>query len=232
MALGRAIVRKPKIFLMDEPLSNLDSNLRTQMRIEISKLHSKLDATFIYVTHDQIEAMTMGTRIVIMEDGKIQQIGTPQEVYENPNNIFVARFIGSPSMNILDGIVVVNEEEIQLKVSIGEDNEDSAKYIKIPKTQQDVLKINNYINKRIKIGLRPESIEVSADWDFNTFKAYVTMVERVGLDTYIYFDIHGDNCCVKTTNINNDIKIGDYISFYIDKQKTYLFDYETELRII
>lgn len=232
VALGRAIVRKPKIFLMDEPLSNLDSNLRTQMRIEISKLHSKLDATFIYVTHDQIEAMTMGTRIVIMEDGKIQQIGTPQEVYENPNNIFVARFIGSPSMNILDGIVVVNEEEIQLKVSIGEDNEDSAKYIKIPKTQQDVLKINNYINKRIKIGLRPESIEVSADWDFNTFKAYVTMVERVGLDTYIYFDIHGYNCCVKTTNINNDIKIGDYISFYIDKQKTYLFDYETELRII
>lgn len=231
VALGRAIVRSPKIFLMDEPLSNLDSKLRTQMRIEISKLHRRLDATFIYVTHDQTEAMTMGTRIVVMENGKIHQVGTPQEVYEKPNNIFVAKFIGSPSMNVFDGIVVINEEDIQLKVHIQKDNEDSIVYFKLPKNKQDTLRNNNYINKRIKIGIRPESIIVEANKDFNIFKTYITMVERMGLDTYIYFDIHGENCIAKT-NIKNEIKIGDYISFYIDKEKIHVFDYETSLRII
>ena len=230
VALARAIVRKPKIFLMDEPLSNLDSNLRTQMRIEISKLHRELDATFIYVTHDQTEAMTMGTRIVIMEDGKIQQVGTPLEVYEGPNNIFVARFIGNPSMNILDGIVVLNGEEIQLKVFIEKDNEDSVIFIKIPKNQQNVLRINNYIDKKIRIGLRPEDIDIRTNEDFNIFKTSITMLESTGMDTYIYFDIYGKNCSLKT-NTKQDIKIGDYINFYIDKEKIYLFDYDTGIRI-
>lgn len=231
VALGRAIVRNPKVFLMDEPLSNLDSKLRIQMRIEISKLYRELDATFIYVTHDQTEAMTMGTKIVIMEDGKIQQIGAPQEVYENPNNIFVATFIGSPSMNVFDGIVVMNEEEVQLKVSIEKDNEDSITYLKLHKNQQVVLKNNNYINKRIKIGVRPESIDIRSNEDFNVFKTSITMVESIGMDTYIYFDIHGENCSIKT-NIKSGIKIGDDISFSIDKEKIYLFDYETNIRII
>lgn len=136
VALGRAIVRNPKIFLMDEPLSNLDSKLRTQMRIEIAKLHRKLDATFIYVAHDQTEAMTMGKKIVIMENGKIQQIGTPQEVYRKPNNLFVAKLIGSRSMNIFDGIIMINEKGIQLKVYIQKDNKDSIVYFKLPKDRK------------------------------------------------------------------------------------------------
>ncbi|WMM26074.1 sn-glycerol-3-phosphate ABC transporter ATP-binding protein UgpC [Tissierella sp. MB52-C2] len=230
VALGRAIVRNPKVFLMDEPLSNLDSKLRTQMRIEISKLYRKLDATFIYVTHDQTEAMTMGTRVVIMENGKIHQVGIPQEVYEKPNDIFVARFIGSPSMNVFDGTIVINEEEVQLKVYIGKYNDDNMIYLKLPESKQKILQDNNYINKAIKIGIRPENIRIRDKEHSNILKAYVSMVETIGLDTYIYFDIDDENCVIKT-NIDNKIRIGDNISFYINKEKIHLFDYETSLRI-
>lgn len=231
VALGRAIVRNPKVFLMDEPLSNLDSNLRTHMRIEISKLHRKLDATFIYVTHDQTEAMTMGTKIVVMEGGVIHQVGTPKEVYEMPNNVFVARFIGSQPMNVFQGVVVVNEKEIQLKVHISKGNEENIIYLKLPKNKQYILINKNYINKTIKIGVRPESIVVGANENFNIFKSHVTLVERMGLDTYIYFDIQGESCIVKT-NIDSQIEPGDYISLCTDKEKIHVFDYETGLRII
>lgn len=230
VALGRAIVRNPKIFLMDEPLSNLDSALRMQTRIEIAKLHRKIGTTFIYVTHDQTEAMTMGTRIVVMKDGEIQQIGIPQEIYKNPNNLFVAKFIGSPPMNVFDGIVHMSKEDIQLKVYIQKDKEDSVVYFRLTKDKQNILKNNNYINKKVKIGIRSENIAVEDNDKTNTFKTYVTMVERMGLDSYIYFDISDENCISKT-NMENSIKICDYISFGIDEEKIHVFDYETEITI-
>lgn len=230
VALGRAIVRNPKFFLMDEPLSNLDSALRMQMRIEIAKLHRKIGTTFIYVTHDQTEAMTMGTRIVVMKDGEIRQIGIPQEIYENPNNLFVAKFIGSPPMNVFDGIVHMSKEDIQLKVYIQKDKEDSVVYFRLTKDKQNILKNNNYINKKVKIGIRPENIAVEDHDKTNTFKTYVTMVERMGLDSYIYFDISDENCISKT-NMENSIKICDYISFSIDEEKIHVFDYKTEITI-
>lgn len=230
VALGRAMVRNPKVFLMDEPLSNLDANLRTQMRIEISKLHRKLAASFIYVTHDQIEAMTMATKIIVMKDGGIQQIGTPEAVYKKPNNIFVAKFMGNPSMNILDGTPVLNGQEVQIMVNIKKDNDRGVFYLDIPKYKQNILQHNNYVNKPIKIGIRPENMGFAHEESSNILKAYVSMVERIGLDTYVYFDINDESCVMKT-NIDNRIKIGDKISSYMDKEKIYLFDYETGLRI-
>jgi multiple sugar transport system ATP-binding protein len=229
VALGRAIVRSPKVFLMDEPLSNLDSKLRTQMRIEIANLHRKLGATFIYVTHDQTEALTMGTRIVVMQDGEIQQVGTPQEVYEKPINIFVAKFIGSPPMNIFDGVVVINEEDIRLKIQIRKDK-DSIIYFKLSKNQQDILRNNNYLHKTVKIGIRPESLTLETHEAFNIFRTQVTMVEYLGLDSYIYFDIYGENCVAKIDN-KNQTQIGDYILLHADKEKVHLFDCGTGLRI-
>ena len=231
VALGRAMVRNPRVFLMDEPLSNLDANLRTQMRIEISKLHRKLATTFIYVTHDQIEAMTMATKIIIMKDGEIQQIGTPEAVYKKPNNIFVAKFIGNPSMNIFDGAVVLNGQEVQIMVNVRTDNDKSVIYLKIPKYKQNILQHNNYINKVIRIGIRPENMGIADKRSSNILKVSVSMVETIGLDTYVYFNINDENCVMKT-NIDNGIRIGDNISFYMDKEKIYLFDYETGLRIV
>lgn len=172
----------------------------------------------------------MGTRIVVMKDGEIQQIGIPQEIYKNPNNLFVAKFIGSPPMNVFDGIVNMCKEDIQLKVYIQKDKEDSVVYFRLTKDKQNILKNNNYINKKVKIGIRPENIAVEDHDKTNTFKTYVTMVERMGLDSYIYFDISDENCISKT-NMENSIKICDYISFGIDEEKIHVFDYETEITI-
>lgn len=230
VALGRAIVRNPKVFLMDEPLSNLDFKLRNQMRIEISRLHRKLNSTFIYVTHDQTEAMTMGTRVVIMNDGKIHQVGTPQEVYENPNDIFVARFVGSLPMNIFDGTVIIDEDEVQLKVCIQKNNEYNIAYLKLSKNKQDNLRNSDYVNKKVRIGIRPEDTIFGTHEHDNILKTHVTMVEKMGIDTYIYFDVHGENCISKTS-IKNDVEIDDYVSFYVDERKIHLFDYDTKIRI-
>ena len=150
VALGRAIVRNPKVFLMDEPLSNLDAKLRTSMRTEISKLHKSLDSTFIYVTHDQVEAMTMADRIVVMKEGVVQQIGTPQEIYTNPNNMFVAGFIGNPQMNFID--VTVKEENGNLYAVNRELK------IALNKNMSEILSSKNYVNKEIVLGIRPENI--------------------------------------------------------------------------
>ena len=148
VAMGRAIVRKPKVFLMDEPLSNLDAKLRVQMRIEISKLHQRLQTTIIYVTHDQTEAMTLGTRIVVLKDGIIQQVDTPQNLYNAPQNVFVAGFIGSPQMNLIDAKLVKNGDDMVLMFG--------SNSVKLPKTKAD--KLGDYVGKTVVMGIRPEDL--------------------------------------------------------------------------
>ena len=156
VAMGRAIVRNPKVFLMDEPLSNLDAKLRVQMRIEISKLHQKLGTTMIYVTHDQTEAMTLGTRIVVMKDGVVQQIDTPQNLYDHPKNLFVAGFIGSPQINLIDVEVIKEEDDVYVK-------NDYIK-LKLPKQKAQTLIEKNYVGKKIVFGIRPESLYDDDDY--------------------------------------------------------------------
>ena len=156
VAMGRAIVRDPKVFLMDEPLSNLDAKLRVQMRIEISKLHQRLGATIIYVTHDQTEAMTLGTRIVVMKDGVVQQVDSPQNLYNNPGNLFVAGFIGSPQMNFMDAVVEAAGKNVTLKV--GQHS------IKLPEAKSKALIDGGYVGKTVVMGIRPEDVHDSAEF--------------------------------------------------------------------
>ena len=152
VAMGRAIVRSPKVFLMDEPLSNLDAKLRVQMRVEISKLHQRLQTTIIYVTHDQTEAMTLGTRIVVLKDGIIQQVDTPQNLYNTPNNIFVAGFIGSPQMNLIDAEVKANGSQVDLVLS-------DTVTITLPVEKSKKLIDGNYVGKTVVVGIRPEDVK-------------------------------------------------------------------------
>lgn len=183
VALGRAIVREPKVFLMDEPLSNLDAKLRVQMRTEISKLYQSLGTTFIYVTHDQVEALTMGTRIVVMKDGIIQQVDTPLNIYNTPNNLFVASFIGSPQMNLINGIV--SEKDGKLYCKFDENN------ILLPEEKAKGLKEKGYVNKEVVFGIRPEHLDDNAQIIENnpaaTLTGDVEVVERMGAESYIYF---------------------------------------------
>lgn len=180
VAIGRAMVRSPKVFLMDEPLSNLDAKLRAQMRIEIAKLHKKLKTTFIYVTHDQIEAMTLGTKIVVMDNGVIQQVDTPSQLYNNPANMFVAGFIGSPQMNFISGIVKENEISKELYV------ECKGKEIKVKKDKKD--EISKYLNQEIILGVRPEyiSIDLEENNSNHGIMCSVEMVENMGSEKYIH----------------------------------------------
>ncbi len=220
VALGRAIVRNPKVFLMDEPLSNLDAKLRVQMRTEIAKLHERLQATIIYVTHDQTEAMTMADRIIIIKDGLIQQIGTPQEVYDYPNNMFVAGFIGSPAMNFLDA-TVTNDMTFKGKVfELGTSD----------KTKK-VIKDNNLVGKEVVIGVRPEDLEdsnfvqdTSAE---NTITANVEVREPMGAEIYLYVDIDG---VLVTARVNSDSKYvsGNESKLYVNVDNMHIFDKETE----
>ena len=153
VAMGRAIVRSPKVFLMDEPLSNLDAKLRVQMRVEISKLHQRLQTTIIYVTHDQTEAMTLGTRIVVLKDGIIQQVDTPQNLYDKPNNVFVAGFIGSPQMNLVDAKVVQSGEDVVLMFG--------SNSVKLPENKAKILIEKGYVDKTVIMGIRPEDLNES-----------------------------------------------------------------------
>ncbi len=224
VALGRAIVREPKVFLMDEPLSNLDAKLRVQMRSEISKLHQRLQTTFIYVTHDQTEALTMGTRIVVMKDGIMQQVDSPQELYNHPVNMFVAGFIGSPQMNFCDAVVV--EENGAICVKFGSNT--------VALSPEKAEKAKEYIGQTVVMGIRPEdlyddsdSLEKFADYIVN---ADVEVTELMGAETYLYLVIDGINFVARvrpdsTAAINTTIKIA------LDPLKIHLFDKETEKRI-
>lgn len=220
VALGRAIVRDPKVFLMDEPLSNLDAKLRVQMRTEIAKLHHRLNATIVYVTHDQTEAMTMADRIIIMKDGLVYQIGAPQEVYDNPKNMFVAGFIGSPAMNFVD--VTVTEKN-KLKCNNFEiDTHDKLK---------KVIKENNLTGKEVVLGIRPEDLEDSAfipsAKEGNTIDAGIEVTEPMGAEVYVYIGLDG---MLMTARVNPRTKAqdGENITLYVDIEKLHLFDKETE----
>ncbi|MBA2874777.1 ABC transporter ATP-binding protein [Thermaerobacillus caldiproteolyticus] len=222
VALGRAIVRDAKVFLMDEPLSNLDAKLRVQMRSEIAKLHQRLGTTTIYVTHDQTEAMTMATRLVVMKDGVIQQVGTPKEVYEKPENIFVGGFIGSPAMNFLkgtlqDGTFVIGN------VTIG-----------VPEGKMKALREQGYVGKEIILGIRPEDFHdepVFIEASQNTkITANVEVAELLGAETMIYSQINGQEF-VARVDARTEIKPGHQLDLALDMNKAHFFDVETEKRI-
>ncbi|NLM54914.1 MAG: sn-glycerol-3-phosphate ABC transporter ATP-binding protein UgpC [Firmicutes bacterium] len=223
VAVGRAIVREPKVFLMDEPLSNLDAKLRVQMRAELSKLHNRLQTTIIYVTHDQTEAMTMGDRIVVMKDGVIQQVGAPLEIYNYPNNIFVAGFIGSPAMNFLD--VVLRREDGTYFID--------AKTFKLPIPAEKAAGIQNlgkYIDKHVIMGIRPEDIEDVALIEHDpatTLEADIDVTEPMGAEVYVYFS-SGDNSFIARLDAATKATDGGRLKVGFNMQKIHLFDKDTE----
>ena len=185
VAMGRAIVREPKVFLMDEPLSNLDAKLRVQMRTEIAKLHERLGATMIYVTHDQTEAMTLGTKIVVMKDGIIQQVDTPQNLYNYPQNLFVAGFIGSPQMNFIDTTVCKKGDKVTLKVGNYE--------LELPEAKGKVLVDSGYVGKEVSMGIRPEDVYDLSESDKASsgleIESTINVYELLGSEVYLYFDV-------------------------------------------
>ena len=226
VAMGRAIVRNPKVLLMDEPLSNLDAKLRVQMRIEISKIHQRLGATIIYVTHDQTEAMTLGTRIVVMKDGVVQQVDTPQHLYEQPGNLFVAGFMGSPQMNFLDAQIA--EKGGDLIAKVGEYD------IVIPAAKAKVLKDGGYVGKTVVLGIRPEDIHDSQMFIEASpsvpMTSTVKVYELLGAEVFLYFDVNGTQVTARVDPRTNS-KTGDTIKFAFDMEKSHFFDKETELTI-
>ena len=234
VALGRAIVREPKVMLLDEPLSNLDAKLRTQMRAEISKLHSKLKTTFIYVTHDQVEAMTMGTRIVVMKDGFVQQIDTPKNLYNYPANKFVAGFIGTPQMNFFEATLNKEGENVIIKFEYS-DAQITVPYSMLYKAKPAYLdgKTKVYMGLRAEdISLLPEDIKNSKA----VVKVKVSHKEELGSETLVYGDINmgGDGYVESSTrviikdNSGRDLKAGDIVDVAWNIEKIHLFDYENE----
>ena len=225
VAMGRAIVRNPKVFLMDEPLSNLDAKLRVQMRIEISKLHERLGATIIYVTHDQTEAMTLGTRIVVMKDGVVQQVDTPQNLYNAPGNLFVAGFIGSPQMNFLDADVKVNGGKVTLSVGGNE--------FELPAEKAKAVIDGGYDGKTVVMGIRPEDVydlDTAPEGATAKIDAQIKVYELLGAEVFLYFDFAGAQMTARV-NPRTTARTGDQTSFVLDMNKVHLFDKETELTI-
>ena len=226
VAMGRAIVRNPKVFLMDEPLSNLDAKLRVQMRIEISKLHQRLESTIIYVTHDQTEALTLGTRIVVMKDGVMQQVATPIDLYTKPCNLFVAGFIGSPQMNFIDCKVVRDEEGIKLAFG--------SYAVKLPESKAEKLVEGGYIDKDVIMGIRPvdikdEEIFINAG-SSNVLDATVRVYEMLGAEVFLYFSVEGHDLTVRV-NPRTTARPGDTIKIALDTSKIHIFDKDTETTI-
>lgn len=223
VAMGRAIVRNPKVFLMDEPLSNLDAKLRVQMRIEIAKLHERLGATIIYVTHDQTEAMTLGTRIVVMRDGIIQQVDTPQNLYNKPANLFVAGFIGSPQMNFYDTVCNVQNGQAYLMLE--------GYQIALPESKSKALLNGNYDGKTVIMGIRPEDISDSRQNPSDcVVKAPIKVYELLGAEVFLYAELNGNNLTARVKP-STTAKANDIIDFYLDIEKIHIFDKETEFVI-
>ena len=226
VAMGRAIVRSPKVFLMDEPLSNLDAKLRGQMRIEISKLHQRLETTIIYVTHDQTEAMTLGTRIVVMNGGIVQQCDSPQVLYDTPCNLFVAGFIGSPQMNFMDGVVNVAGDKVTLKV--GESD------IELPPAKAKKLIDGGYDGKTVVMGIRPEDVhdeQMFIESSPNTvIQSTIRVYEMLGAEVYLYFDYAGSSLTARV-DPRTTARTGHTVKFALDAEKIHVFDKETELTI-
>lgn len=221
VALGRAIVRNAKVFLMDEPLSNLDAKLRVQMRGELIKLHRQIETTTIYVTHDQIEAMTMADRIVVMHDGFIQQVASPKEIYDTPINKFVAGFMGTPPMNFID--VKVNKKgELYINNQM----------ITLPKEQVKILEDFHLIDEEVTLGFRPEDIHDSELERFpnTTLNIEVDVAELLGSETNVYMNLNNSNVCAVIDG-KAGIRIGDKMKMAINPDKIHFFDPETHLRL-
>ena len=237
VALGRAIVRDPQVFLLDEPLSNLDAKLRAQMRTELSKLHKKLGTTFIYVTHDQIEAMTMGDRIVVMKDGYIQQIDSPINLYENPVNKFVAGFMGSPQMNFIDAkLIMLNGK---YTVEFGSEDTKTSRgrkfYVELPSSKTDVEALKYYVDKEVILGIRPESIHdeemfISAA-STGVIEATVDVTEMLGSETFLYLTCEGIPLSAKVSP-RSTARPQDVIKLAMDPNKIHLFDANDEHSIL
>ena len=223
VALGRAIVRKAEVFLMDEPLSNLDAKLRVQMRAEIIKLHARVETTTIYVTHDQIEAMTMADRIVVMNKGYIQQVGTPAEVYDTPNNLFVAGFIGTPAMNFIDGKIDKSGHFVSENTKI-----------EIPEERFETLKKQGYEGKDIVLGIRPEDLHDEPAMKKANQNAIINfkveVAELLGNETNISAQF-GSHKVTARVGARTDIDLGDTIQLALDMNKVHFFSTETEQRI-
>ena len=223
VAVGRAIVRKPSVFLFDEPLSNLDAKMRVQMRTEISKLHTTLNTTMIYVTHDQIEAMTMADRIVIMKDGLIQQIDVPLNVYDHPANLFVAGFIGTPPMNSFRGSIKGEGNKL---IFTG----DSVSFELPPEWEK---KAEAYIGREVVFGIRPEDMDLAEAEEhkkLHSIVANVEVVEPMGSETYLYLST-GTHSFIARVDAHRDVSVGDTISLTCTMNKAHLFDAETELAL-
>ena len=211
VAIGRAITRKPKVFLFDEPLSNLDAALRVQMRVELAKLHDQLNATMIYVTHDQTEAMTLANDIVVLDEGVVSQKGSPMELYNNPKNLFVGGFIGSPKMNFIKSKILSkssNKTEVDIP-DLGK--------INIPKTSE-----SSYEGDFVQIGIRPEHLLVNKDGDAN-WESKVLVVEKLGSGTFLYLEKNGEMLVVQTDG-DSKIKVGDNVKIGFDATRCHIFD--------
>ena len=232
VALGRAIVREPKVFLLDEPLSNLDAKLRAAMRTELTKLHKRVGTTFVYVTHDQVEAMTMATRIVVMKDGLIQQVDTPQKLYDYPCNIFVAGFLGTPQMNFINGKLVARDGGVYFdfqNVSL-----------KLPDEKANAEELKDYIGQEVVIGLRPEAISDSADAvaanPEYSFEVNVDVTELMGAEIYLYLTV-GDpedepTSLIARVSSRSQSRAGDKINVAVDMSRFHIFDKDTEVCVL
>ena len=230
VAIGSAIIRKPKAFLMDEPLSNLDAKLRAQMRVELVKLHKQLDTTIIYVTHDQTEAMTLGTKIVVMKDGLIQQVGAPQSIYDNPVNLFVAGFLGSPSMNFFQCTVKAEENN---RTALLQDDAKTVKKVYLDGTRGKQI-ADRYNGRHVILGIRPEDIyeleeakKLGIENDSVDVDEPVVNREMLGAEVILYFDEQGKTLAVRL-NPENQTQVGEKVSLYFDMDKAHVFDPETE----
>ena len=230
VAIGSAIIRKPKAFLMDEPLSNLDAKLRAQMRVELVKLHKQLDTTIIYVTHDQTEAMTLGTKIMVMKDGLIQQVGAPQSIYDNPVNLFVAGFLGSPSMNFFRCTVKAEENN---RTALLLDDAKTVKKVYLDGTRGKQI-ADRYNGRHVILGIRPEDIyeldeakKLGIENESVDVDEPVVNREMLGAEVILYFDEQGKTLAVRL-NPENQTQVGEKVSLYFDMDKAHVFDPETE----
>ena len=226
VALGRAIVRSPKVFLLDEPLSNLDAKLRAQMRTEIAKIHKKLGTTFIYVTHDQTEAMTMGDRIVCMKDGFVQQVDTPQNLYERPCNQFVAGFMGTPQMNFIDATIVRSGNDYGIHFG---------NYtIPLPESKNKKNILSHFVGKEVVLGIRPEDVHDEPEFlersEESIIEAQVEITELMGNEIYIYLNIEGTSAIARV-DPSSTAEAGEVIEIAFDVEKIHIFDKETERTI-
>ncbi len=227
VAVGRAIVRKPKAFLFDEPLSNLDAQMRVQMRTEISKLHMRLSATMIYVTHDQVEAMTMGDRITVMNKGKIQQVGAPMEIYNHPRNMFVAGFIGSPSMNFFEGTI----QQKSGKLFFTEKSGQNSAGFSIAVDAGQTTKLQSYVGKPVKFGIRPENIhdkpQAGSGDVHTTVQSTVEVVEPMGSEVYLYLNSGAHNFIARV-GAAQKADVHHKLDFVFDMKHAHFFDVQTE----